>query len=154
MALVSFYFRVHPEKTRLSVFRQYHQLAACAKSCSWCHEWLVGASITWYARIWNYFDLFQLSLSYATRLLSMVSIWSTIWADSTALLCFGVIIVPNFEIELANVFPATWYRFTTAKGAENWSLSIHQRPPRFKRCEAIFFRRSLLGTAGHLRRRQ
>jgi len=40
--------------------------------------------------------------------------------------------------ELITVFPAMWYRFTRAKGAENWSRAVHVRPRGFERCTAIF----------------
>jgi len=40
--------------------------------------------------------------------------------------------------ELTTVFPAMWYCFTTAKGAENWSRAVHVRPRGFERCPAIF----------------
>jgi len=43
-----------------------------------------------------------------------------------------------FKQELTTVFPVIWYYFTTAKGAENWSLAVHVRPLGFLRCTAIF----------------
>jgi len=39
---------------------------------------------------------------------------------------------------LTTVFPAMWYCFTTAKGAENWSRAVHVRLRGFERCTAIF----------------
>jgi len=40
--------------------------------------------------------------------------------------------------EFTTVFPAMWYCFTTAKGAENWSRAVHVRPRGFERCTSIF----------------
>jgi len=39
---------------------------------------------------------------------------------------------------LTTVFPAMWYCFITAKGAENWSRAVHVRLRGFERCTAIF----------------